>query len=150
MSVRRPETMSTEPLRTRIERAIRAIAGLPDGCAVIIPVGVLRAWVDADRPDAGDADGRRIADLTCAEAAAELGRRPSTVRTWCASGRIPGAYRLHGREWRIPRAGLRAYLDAQSAGRSRPASARHEERVDLSRWRSVGTGNVFGNKSGER
>lgn len=45
-------------------------------------------------------------DLTCADVAEMLGRDTSIVRTWCRAGLLPGAYRLRGREWRIPRQAL--------------------------------------------
>lgn len=52
-----------------------------------------------------------IGDLTVQEIAAEIGKAESTVRTWLTSnGGIPGAYKLHGREWRVPPAALKAYL----------------------------------------
>ncbi|HSW31892.1 MAG TPA: helix-turn-helix domain-containing protein [Longimicrobiales bacterium] len=73
-------------------------------------------------------------DLSVEEVAAETGRAPSTVRGWLISGALRG-YKLNARDWRIPRAALRAYLDAQGAG---PAEAQPDpENVDISAWRRV-------------
>src|SRR3990167_91071 len=52
-------------------------------------------------------------DLTAAQLAERLRRRPSTIRGWCERGELPGAYRLNGREWRIPPAALEAFLAGQ-------------------------------------
>lgn len=71
-------------------------------------------------------------DLTVHDVAALLDRAPSTIRTWCGAGRFPGAYRLQGREWRIPRAdlrGLRDPMEGDSSGDGGP--------VDLGAWRTV-------------
>lgn len=73
--------------------------------------------------------------LTVREVADATERAPSTVRTWCAEGRLPGAKRLRGREWRIPRSALRALLEDETP--ERPSSA---ERLDvpkggLAAWR---------------
>jgi len=55
----------------------------------------------ADRPP-----GR---DLTIAEVAQRVGRSSSTVRAWCAAGRLRG-YKLRGRDYRIPPAALQEFL----------------------------------------
>ena len=54
--------------------------------------------------------------MTLDQVASEVGRAVSTIRTWCNSKRIDGAYRLNGRDWRIPQAALRKFLDAQGRG----------------------------------
>lgn len=61
-----------------------------------------------------------IDELTVAEVARKMTRSASTIRSWCPD--IPGAYKLHGKDWRIPRAGLRAYLDRQ-AGAGAPSGS---------------------------
>lgn len=85
------------------------------------------------------ADKPPAADLTCRQVADALGRDGSTIRSWVARGEFPGAYRLNGREWRIPPESLRSWQDAQ---RARPtvslpnrAGARRGQR--LSSWRSM-------------
>jgi hypothetical protein len=48
-------------------------------------------------------------DLTAAEVARLMARDEKTVASWCRVGLLSGAYRLRGREWRIPRASLAAF-----------------------------------------
>ena len=97
---------------------------LPD--EALVPVGWLRSYLRAPAPT------EPIGDLSCAQAAEALGRKPGTVRGWCARGEIPGAYRLNGREWRVPRAGLRAYLDGAASREREPVDPGS---VDLGSWR---------------
>ena len=84
-------------------------------------VSVPRSWLENDVAQPAQVQG----DLTCPEIAARLGRKASTIRSWCAEGRFPGAYRLHNREWRVPPAGLKAFQEAARGGAA-----------DLSAWRS--------------
>jgi excisionase family DNA binding protein len=88
---------------------------------------------DAQKP----AVGSDLADLTADEVAREFGRSASTVRGWLGEGRFPGAYRLNGREWRIPRADVIAWLSAQrpAAACSKPKRTRLNGTPDLSSWR---------------
>ena len=74
-------------------------------------------------------------DLTLDEAAEKVGRAVSTVRGWCASGELGGAYKLQGRDWRIPPAALQAFLRAQheDKGTHIPSG----RKVDLGSWREV-------------
>jgi excisionase family DNA binding protein len=44
--------------------------------------------------------------LTTAQAARRLGITPLTVRTWCAEGRFPHAYKTPTNHWRIPQRDL--------------------------------------------
>ncbi len=111
-------------LRSRL-RAI--VAPLPPGAAVTLPVEVVRTWLEVE--GVGDTP----VDLTVQEVGDLLGRAPSTVRTWCGAGRLPGAYRLRGREWRIPRGALRALRQA-GGGQGEPGD---DEVPDLGRWRRV-------------
>jgi excisionase family DNA binding protein len=53
------------------------------------------------------------ADLTVSELAARFHRSASTVRDWCEHGRFEGAYKLNGRDWRIPQVGVDAFLAEQ-------------------------------------
>jgi excisionase family DNA binding protein len=66
----------------------------------------------------------------------ETRRAPSTVRTWLASGALEG-YKLNGRDWRIPRGALRAYLDRQAPTRRRARVL--EGAGDLGAWRRAAT-----------
>ncbi len=87
--------------------------------------------------EGGNGSEDRLADSTVDEVARELSRSRSTVREWCRAGEIPGAYRLNGREWRIPRSGLQKFLDGQGGSRPRRLGRCHE--TDLSAWRREST-----------
>jgi excisionase family DNA binding protein len=95
------------------------VASLPDGASVQLSVGGLHEWLaDEEGNAAGLAAQMPVQiDLTVEEVAAALHRKPSTVRSWCAARRIEGAYRLRGREWRIPLAALRTFQANQLIGK---------------------------------
>ena len=110
-------------LRARL-RAV--VDPMPTGSAVTLPVDTLRAWLEED------AAGPDTVDPTAADVASLLRRAPSTIRTWCAQGRLPGAYRCRGREWRVPRSALRALRrNHELVDRDTP--------VDLGAWREAGS-----------
>jgi len=117
-------------------RVMALAEALPRGGSVVLDAEALRRLAGIE-PEAEAGASVVLTDLTAEAAGAELGRSASTVRAWCFQGRIPGAYRL-GREWRIPRASLRRYLDAQAVlaagpvGDGPPAAG---SPVDLGRWR---------------
>jgi excisionase family DNA binding protein len=75
-------------------------------------------------------------DLTVEEVAAHFGKGTSTVRTWLGRGELPGAYRLHGREWRIPRSAIETLQRAEAKRQASAAEpAKMPPAVDLSDWR---------------
>ncbi len=78
----------------------------------------------------GQADhGSTPAEFTVAELSTRFHRSASTVRGWCERGRFEGAYKLNGRDWRIPKTAVDAFL----------AEQRGESRVRrLGAWRAVG------------
>ncbi len=79
--------------------------------------------------------GDSLADLTVEEAGDVLGRSPSTVRDYCRRDLLPGAYRQQGREWKIPRAAIRAFQRSE-AGEVKPVTTRRRRgEVDLGSWR---------------
>lgn len=100
-----------------------ALADLPDGA--MVPVGWIREQLGTE------AEETRIADLSVQEVADELDRAPSTIRGWLGEGTLDG-YRLQGREWRVPRESLRAFLEEERSNGSDP-----EKSADLSSWREV-------------
>ena len=112
-------------LRSRLEKVVD---GMPAGSAVTLPVEWLRCLLKLEEQSSVEID-----DLTCEQAARILGRSPSTVREWCRAGEIRGAYRLKGREWRLPRSGLREFLDGQ--GNRRPQTVHRRREADLGAWR---------------
>lgn len=95
-------------------------------------------------------------DLTDAEVALMLRKHLRTIQRWCASGRLPGAYKA-GRSWRIPavaveeiagrkverlRSGLETAADACERLRAEVNAAAHAYRslgrVPRARdWRAV-------------
>lgn len=86
------------------------IEPMPEGSSVTLPVEWIRRHFEED---GGISTAEEpIADLTANEFAELLGRKPSTIRGWLGAGEIPEAYHFRGREWRIPRAAARRYLDA--------------------------------------
>lgn len=120
-------------LRSRLERAID---GLPEGSHITLPIAAVREWLDQEQslePD--DA----LVDMTVVDVAERLGRSPSTVRGWCGSGALSGAYRFRGREWRIPPAALKAFLDREAEVRRdrRNEDRGASEQVDLGSWRRI-------------
>jgi excisionase family DNA binding protein len=69
-----------------------------------------------------------LGEFTVGELAVRFHRSPSTIRDWCEQGRFEGAFKLNGRDWRIPQAAVDALLDRQRRqSRTSP--------VDLSAWR---------------
>jgi len=74
-------------------------------------------------------------DMTVQGVADQVGRSASAVRLWLSSGRLRG-YKLNGRDWRVPPAALREYLDRQVA----PPDPADGPGVDISAWRRVKAG----------
>ena len=116
------------------ERLARIIDGIPSGGSVTLPVDFLRGLlcekvVDIDQGQA---------DLTVEQIAEEYRRSVSTVRGWLAEELIPGAYKLRGREWRVPQSGLRKFLAQQSAQHGSPGSITlRQGEADLGSWRKI-------------
>lgn len=111
-------------LRARLEALLDA---LPPGGSVTLDREALEELLGAE-----GSGSEPVADLTVEEVAQELGRAPSTVRGWLGAEDLEG-YRLRGREWRVPREALRAFLE-EERGNGR------EETSDLGSWREVSGG----------
>ena len=62
--------------------------------------------------------------LTVADVAARLHRSKSTVRGWLEAGHLAGAFKLNGRDWRVPSQALEAFLAGQQPKPS-PQDAPH-------------------------
>jgi hypothetical protein len=71
-------------------------------------------------------------DLTVTEFGSRFGRKGSTVRLWCEKGRVPGAFKLREREWRIPAASVELFRQAQGAPAADPPKPTSG---DLGDWR---------------
>jgi transposase len=54
-----------------------------------------------------------LVDLTIQEVATMFGKRPSTMRAWVERGDFAGAYKLHGKEWRVPVDSVRQFQAQQ-------------------------------------
>lgn len=120
-------------LRERLERLLE---DLPQGGSVMLTRSSLEKLLETST-EVPATRGTSIGDLTVHDLAEELDRSESTVRGWCADGLIEGAYKLRGREWRIPRAAARRFLEREANGekeRPTPALGRGQE-VSLSDWR---------------
>ena len=94
-------------------------------------VGLLEEW------EADSATVTLPRDLTVEEVAEKTQRAPSTVRGWLLVGQLRG-YKLNNRDWRIPRAALREYLEVQSR---EPESDPYDTGpVDIAAWRRLDNG----------
>lgn len=117
---------------------LRALAeATAPGGSVLVP----REWLLLVVGE-GTAAGSVEVDLTIAEVAALFNRAPSTIRGWCESKLLPGAYRNRGREWRIPRAAVRAYQEQERQRPGGPASRSASSRTgagagSLADWRDI-------------
>lgn len=89
--------------------ALRTLAeALPPGSAVPVPREQLLELLGG-----GGTGTPAGADLTVPQVAERFGKAPGTVRKWLAAGDFPGAYQVHGKEWRIPSAALQAFREKQ-------------------------------------
>jgi hypothetical protein len=72
-------------------------------------------------------------DLTAHQLAERYGRSCSAVRQWLEVGRVPGAYKMRNREWRIPFASVLAFEASERA----PTASENGTRdvVSLAAWR---------------
>jgi excisionase family DNA binding protein len=108
--------------------SLATLDALPDDA--LLPVGWIRQLVAGlDRTGGDDGLG-----LTVAQVAERTGRAPSTVRSWAAAGRLPGARRFCGREWRVPASALQALLGGDEPPRS--VQRLDTPRGGLSAWRA--------------
>ncbi len=113
-----------------LERLRAALAAMPPGA--LVP----RDWLLEQLTDGSAGVPAPVApaplalvDLTIRDLAQVFVKRPSTVRAWVERGDFPGAYKLQGKEWRVPPSALEAF---QSLQRQRARSTSR-----LSAWRSV-------------
>ena len=120
---------------TVLDRIRQIVAAVPNGASVTLPVAELRGWIEEDGEELTHDGQALVVDLTVEDIAQQFDRTPACVRGWCRAGRLPGAYRLNGREWRIPRAALAAYIEAEKSGQSNGRAAVLSGAVDLGAWR---------------
>ena len=104
---------------------------LPDGA--MLPASWIRERLAEEPREAGaSGPGDTLpCDLTVKQLGAAFGKSASTARLWCERGQVPGAWKLNGREWRIPAASVELYRRAQGA----PATVARPSAGELSDWR---------------
>jgi len=114
------------------DRLRQMVTALPNEASIMLPVAVVRGWLDQEGDDPLD-------DLTVAEVAAKLGRSDGTVRAWIRSGKLE-AYWL-GHEYRITRSALATFRDRRRDRPStlEPAPSPIAGSVALGAWRKVRT-----------
>lgn len=91
---------------TALERLRQAAELAPPGTSLTL---TREALLEA----LGGVDRLAGPDLTVAELAKRFQRAPSTVRAWLEGARLPGAYKLNGRDWRVPPEAIGAFRAAQ-------------------------------------
>jgi hypothetical protein len=106
---------------------------LPEGAAVPVP----RAWLLELLDGAGDRPTLTVepADLTAVQVAARFGRHASTVRLWLERGLFPGAYKLRGRDWRVPPSALAAFDAREREGKPHARPTPCGKTANLADWR---------------
>ena len=88
-------------------RLLELLELLPDDAQVSV------RWIREQLARVPGVDEGGMAGLAAAEAGRVVGRKASTIRNWCAAGELPGAYKLNGKEWRIPSEAVRAFAARQ-------------------------------------
>jgi len=112
---------------TSVADRLRELAGrLPPGGSIVL---TREGLLDLAAVVASPVETLAAPDeFTVGEVARRFHRSASTVRGWCEHGRFEGAYKLNGRDWRIPTTAVDAFL----------AEQRGESRVRrLGAWRAV-------------
>jgi excisionase family DNA binding protein len=109
--------------------SLRILAeALPVGTVVPVPRELLLQLLSGNLGRHNDVE----VDLTVAELAVLFSRKRSAVRSWLERGDFPQAYKLHGREWRVPASSVHAFQEKQ---RQRKAEKRVTRSLGLASWR---------------
>jgi excisionase family DNA binding protein len=106
----------------------------PDATVPVRWLGELLA-ADGNASSGAPAAADATVDLSVAEVAARFRKGPSTVRSWCQAGELPGAYQLHGKQWRIPLAAIDAMQRAQASAFAARVAVKPSRTDDLGAWR---------------
>ena len=122
---------------TLLEHLRTLAAGLPPGASVTLSGDWLREQLAAT---AGPSVPAPADDQSIVQLAVRFGRAPSTVRAWLEAGRFPGAYKLRGRDWRVPPAGVASFLESERAVRPGGAPRVRPARgtANIGDWRKAG------------
>jgi excisionase family DNA binding protein len=118
----------------QLSRRLRALVELlPDDVTITLSARTLLDWLSDEGSEGRSMRSAVEADLTLAEVSSLTHRSESTVRGWLSSGHLPGAYKLRGRAWRVPRASLEALRATPSASETNRRAGRRESRLA---WRT--------------
>jgi hypothetical protein len=121
------------PMRADLAAGLRAVAeALPAGTPVPVPREILLELL-ASRAGSVQPSAMPPADLTVADLCARFSRKPSAVRAWLERGDFEGAYKLKGRDWRVPAAAADRFQADQVGGAG--AKTQDVEIGDLGAWR---------------
>jgi len=105
------------------------VAAAPANALLTVPA----QWLREALGDAQEAPTPpEASDLTLQAFGLRFGRSASTVRLWCEERRIPGAWKLNGKAWRIPASSVELFRRQQGAPASNPV---RPSGGDLSDWR---------------
>jgi excisionase family DNA binding protein len=117
-----------------LEDRLRAIASnLPEGSALVLSAAALESLLDPQPVS----EGRCPQDMTVKEVAKTLKRSAQSVRRLIRSGELD-AYLFRGREYRVTRAALDAFIGAERRGGSQiPRIKCGAGRADLGAWRRL-------------
>lgn len=116
------------------ERIAAIVDALPEDGSVNLPVSSLKEWLAEETGEARRSTMEPLGDLTIEQVAAKVRRADSTIRGWLNGGLLPGAYKLRGRDWRVPAAVLSRFLQAQAGDLEHPARGRRTP-VEMGAWR---------------
>lgn len=113
------------------DRIREMIANVEDATA---PVTLPKVWVEellnAHTPRRSELGPEPLGGYTIAQVAAAFHRDHTTIWAWVQAGEFSGAYRLQGREWRLPLKGIEAFLARQQAPREKG-----RRQISLGSWR---------------
>ncbi len=112
-------------------------AAPPDATIPVRWIGELldQSAVSVESDSMGNDSDPIMPDLTVDDIMRATNRGRSTVIGWIHRGDFPGAHKLNGREWRIPRADWKAFLDRKRRGLLPKPILPGGPRADLGRWR---------------
>ncbi len=113
-----------------LEHLLALREAMPPGSSISLSKDALTELLDG--LGSPEPSGPTPRDLNLKEVADRVGRAESTVKGWCSAGKLSGAYKLNGRDWRVPEAALETYLARMGAGR---AGSIRPHSNDLSSWR---------------
>lgn len=121
-----------------IQRLRRLVESAPPDATV--PVRWIGEVLDGDEANvepAIRANGSDpvLPDLSVDDLMSATSRERPTVIGWIHDGYFPGAYKLNGREWRVPRSDWKAFLNRERQGHDRDPTPSGGQDVDLGRWR---------------